>query len=210
MPCHVRRRSLIQSGLSSSSNADSRIGNRHVREGVLVLRLRRVEAVRGLVADDHHPRLAGVIALEPVERDVGDRGRVVTGPDLAPLAVEIELGAEILALALVRDEVVEAWPRLVVPLAHVILADVGGRVAGLLQHFGKAVHRGREFGEVVGHAVLVGVDAAQQRRPARRAQRRRAEGVRETHALVRDAIDLRRLDVGVPGVAERVRPEIVE
>jgi hypothetical protein len=59
------------------------------------------------MAEDHHPRLAAVIPLQPVERDVGDDRRVIPLPNLTLLAVEVELGIEVLALALVGDEVLE-------------------------------------------------------------------------------------------------------
>ena len=159
MPCHVWRRSLIHVGLVVERE-------RRLRDTAPARRRRRARtsapACRSCAAPCGraimHPRLPAVIALQPVEREVGDDGRVVAGPDLAPLAVEVELGVEVLALALVRDEVVEARARLVVVLAHVPLADVGRGVAGLLQHLGKAVHPGRELGEVVRDPVLVRVE----------------------------------------------------
>ncbi len=186
------------------------IADRNRIERPRVLRLGGVEAVRRLVADDHHPRLVAPITAQPLERDVGDSGRVVPGLDLAALAVEIELGAEILPLTLVGDEVVEAGPGLIVVLAHVILADVGRSVTGTLQHRRKVRQLGRELGEVVGDAVAMGVDATEERSAARRAQRRRAERVAKVDAFAGDAIDVRRPDVGMPGVAERVGAKVVE
>ena len=210
MPCHVAQAVLDPRRLVVEREGALRIRDLDAVESVLVFCLRRVEAVRRLVTEHHQPRLAAVIALQPVEGDVGDGRCVVVVPDLAPLAVDVELGAEILALALVGHEVVEPRPRRVVPFAHVVLADVRRRVPVVVELVGKVGEIARVLGEVVGDAVLVRVEAAQERRPARRAQRRRAERVPEVHALASDAIDVRRLDVGMSGVAERVPPEVVE
>ena len=80
MPCQVASRSLNQLGLVVELEGRLRIRDRHVVEGVLVLRLRGVEAVRRLVAEDQQERLAAVIALQPVEGQVGDDVRVVARP----------------------------------------------------------------------------------------------------------------------------------
>src|SRR5262249_1014163 len=40
--------------------------------------------------------------------------------------------------------------------------------------------------------------------------RRRTEGVPEIHALIGDAIDVRRLEVGVPGVTDRIPSQIIK
>jgi hypothetical protein len=126
------------------------------------------------------------------------------------LAVEIELGIEVLPLTFVGDEIVESGPRLVVALAHVPLAHVRGVIPGALQDLREGFERGGKLGEVVGDAVPVRVHAAQQRGPARRAQRRGREGVAEVDSFVGDAIDLRRPQVRVSGIPERIPAQIVE
>ncbi len=197
-------------GLVAERERARRIRHRRVVERAGVLRLRRVETVRRLVAEDQHPGLAGVIALQPLERHVGHDGRVVPALHLAALTVDVELGGEVPALPLVRHEIVEPRPRLVVVLPHVVLADVGRGIAGVVEHSRKVVHGRGKLGEVVRHAVLVRIHAAQERRTARRAQRRRGERVPEVHALVGDAIDVRGLQVRVPRVPDRVPAQIVE
>src|SRR5204862_5445440 len=99
-----------------------------------------------------------------------------------------------LPLTLVAGPVVEPGPLLVVPLAHVPLADVRGVVAGVVQALRIAGHVRRELREVVDHLMAVRVQAAQEAGPARRAQRTGAERVPEPDALVRDPIDVRGLE----------------
>ena len=55
----------------------------------------------------------------------------------------------------------------------------------------------------------MGVLAAEDRRPAGRAEGRRAERVDEVHPFVRKAVDVGRFDVGVAGTAEGVPPKVV-
>jgi hypothetical protein len=162
------------------------------------------------VADDHHPGLAAMVAGEPVECHVRDGRGVIFRLDLTPLAVHVELGIEIPALPLVGDEVVVPGPRLVVVLPHVVLADVGGRVTGALQALWKIVDPRVELGEVVRDPMLVGIEPAQQRRPARRTQRRRRERVPEIDSFPGEPIDVGGPHMRVAGIAQRVGAKIVE
>ena len=100
-------------------------------------------------------------------------------------------------------------PRRIVVLAHVPLAHVGGLVAGFVQAHRPVGEGGGKLGEIIRHAVGVRVSAGEDRRPARRAERRRAEHVRKAHAFVGDAIDVRRLERRMPGAAHRVPADVV-
>jgi len=72
------------------------------------------------------------------------------------------------------------------------------------------LERGGELGEVVGDAMPVRIHTAQERGPARRAQRRRRERIPEVHTFVGDAIDLGRANVRMTGIPGRIPAEIVE
>ena len=154
--CRARcsSRSLIQSGLSSSWNAERGRppARRRTRARTSAPGCRSCAAPCGR---GQQPRLARVVLLQPVERDVGDDVRVVARARPCAVAVDVELGVEVFALALVGDEVVEAGPRRVVVLAHVPLADVRRGVAGRLERPGMG--RSRELGEVVRARRAVGV-----------------------------------------------------
>ena len=142
------------------------IRNPDVVEAVRVFRLREIEAVRGLVPDHQQPRFAAVVALQPLLGQLGDGVRVVAGNDLAAVAVHVPLGVEVFALALVRDEPVEAGPRLVVVLAHVPLAEVSGVVARRLELHREAAEVRGILGEIVLHPMRVRVNAAEDARAA--------------------------------------------
>ena len=185
------------------------IRNPDVVEAVRVFWLGEIEAVRGLVADHQKPRFAAVVALEPVLGKLRDDVGVVAGDDLAALAVLVPFGVVVFALALVRGEPVEAGARLVVVLAHVPLAEVGGVVACALELHRKAAEVGGILREVVLHAVSVRVNAAEDARSAGGAERCGAEGVLEIHALLAQPVDVRRLQMRVAREAQCVPALIV-
>ena len=142
----------------------------NVVEGVGVFLFWEVETVGSLLPDHQHEGLALsrlLLAAHPRDRHVCDDVGVVARDHATVFAVEVELGVEVFALAFVGDEIVEARPGLVALLTHVPLADIRGLVAGLLQPPGKTVEVERIVGEVVGHAVGVGVEPAENRGPAR-------------------------------------------
>ena len=92
------------------------------------------------------------------------------------------------------------------------LADMGGLVAQPLQDgviVGQAVAVGVAR-HVVDDAVPAGVLAGDDRGAVGRAERRRMERLGEHRALVADAVDVRRLHVGMAADAELVEPEVVD
>ena len=186
-----------------------RIGHVDGVEGLFVFRLGEVETVWCFVADHHEPGLAVPRPGEPLLRHVGDDGGVVAFNDLALLAVEIEFGVEVFSLPFVGHEPVEAGARIVIVLTHVPFAKIGGVIPGGLQHCREAFQLGGILSEVIGHAMSVGVEPAQDARAARRAERRRAKRVFKMHAFPPETIDVRSFEVLVAGEAERVPALVV-
>src|SRR5262249_18764159 len=96
-----------------------------------------------------------------------------------------------------------------VVLAHVPLADVGRGISRSLERSRIAGQVVGVLGEVVAHAVRVRIDAAEEARAARRAERIGHERVREPYALVGDAVHVRRFEIAVSGAAQAVPALIV-
>ena len=88
------------------------------------------------------------------------------------------------------------------------LADVRSVVAGRLQIPREATQVGRVIGEVIRHAMGMGVQSRKVRRPGRRAKRRRYEHVFEPCALGGDPVEIRRLQERVP-LAAKLIPSLV-
>ncbi len=183
------------------------VGDVNVIKRVGVLLLRRVETMRCLVAEHEAPGFV-VGSLDVVSRQLGDAGGVVPGQHLA-FALDIEFGVEVLPLAFVRCPVVEVGALFVVVLAHVPLANIGRVVASLLKALGEAGDGGWEFSEIVPHAVLVGIHAAEDGGATGRAEGSGAEGVLEMHALFGQTVDVGRLQVGMSGASQMIPAKIV-
>ena len=113
-------------------------------------------------------------------------------------------------MAIVGDPVVVTGTGLAV-IAHVPLADVRRLVAERLQLemvVGQAVAR-RVARHVVDDAVTARVLAGEDRGAVRRADRRGVERALEERALGGDAVDVRRLHVGMAARAELVEAQVV-
>ena len=165
-----------------------------VQREVLVVRVPR--AVRGLVVAHQEERLVLGPVLEEVDRQIGDDvGHVAL--DL-PAARGLEEGRVVIdALARQDRPAVEAGR----VAAQVPLADHARMVAGRLQVLGDGRLRAVEAVEHR-HAVLVAVLAGQDAGPAGRADRVDAEAGVQSHALVGEAVEVRRLvDPAAGGVS---------
>ena len=147
-------------------------------------------AVRRLVLRHQEERLVLVAGLEPVDREVGDHVGDVTLV-LHALAHLDHRRVVVAPLAGQDVPVIEAGG-----IGHQVpLAEDRGLVAGGLEQFGKRDLRAVEAAvgvveEAVGVAVLAGEDGG----PRRPADGVGHEAPVEAHALLRDAIDVGRLD----------------
>ena len=157
---------------------------------MLVGRIGNPDAVWRFVAETQKKRLF-VLLFEPVDGEVRDDVRVVA-LGLTTLAIDVEGGVPVLALALVADPVVEARALLVVVLAHVPLADIGGLVAGILQGDGETRQVSRVLGEVVHHTVRVRVESRKEAGPRRGTERGGDECVGKPHTLVGEPVEIGR------------------
>ena len=165
--------------------------------------------MRGLVAQAEGPRLVGRLLPQPVEGKVGHHRRVVTRICLAACPVNVPFCAKVLPLAPVRHEPVEARAWRVVLFAHVPFANIGGAVTCLAQLAGPVRQRGGQLGEVVPHAVAVGVESRQQAGATGRAERGGAERLAEQRTPAGQGIDLRRADVRRAIATERGGAEVI-
>ena len=134
----------------------------------------------------------GTLAAQPVERLAGEHVGGVAGHRVAR-AVHVQDRVLVDALAAEAHPVIEAGTRVVHVLAHVPFPDVGRAPAGLLQQCREEHRPLRDARCVVHHAVPVRVLAGQDRGPARRAQRRGHERVRQVRALRSHAVQAGRL-----------------
>ena len=109
------------------------------------------------------------------------------------------------------DPAVVARPR-PARIAHVPLADMGGLVAQLLQDdvIVRQAMAVRVARHIVDDAVAARILAGQDRGAVGRAERRGVEGRREHRAFMADAVDVRRLHVGMAADTQFVEPEIVD
>ena len=165
--------------------------------------------MHGLVREKKRERLRAPpleeLDREPVEQ-IGDvAGALLVG------SVDVQLRVLEAPMAVERDPVVVTRPRPAV-VAHVPLADVRGLVAELLQRemvVGQAMAH-RVARDVVDDPVPARVLAGHDRRPVGRADRRRMERALEYRALMRDAVDVRRLQVRMTAGAELVVAQVVD
>ena len=149
--------------------------------------------MRRLVADDQAKRL-GLILGQELQ---GEIGRDIIHPARRLLRLTVDLERAIFVTALTDEARREVAARALAGLlAHVELADVAGRVAGLPQQAGVRHRVGREGRVIVGDAVQVVVSPGQEASPAWRAERVDDERVAEPDALGSDAIEVRRLEPG--------------
>ena len=167
---------------------------------MLVVRVPR--AVRGLVVAHEEERLVLGPVLEEVDRQIGDDvGHVALDPPAAGGLDEVRVVID--ALARQDRPAVEAGR----VAAQVPLADHARMVARRLQVLGDGRLRAVEAVEHR-HAVLVAVLAGQDAGPAGRADRVDAEAGVETHALLGEAVEVRRLvdpaAIGADGVCRMV------
>ena len=146
-------------------------------------------AVRGLVVQQQAERFLRVASvLQPVEGQVGGDVGGVAGDDAA-LAVIYKGRVVVLALSDEDVPVVEAGGG----GGQVPLADDGGLVAGLAQELGEGLLAAVEGAGVVGESVLVAVLAGEQAGPAGTADGVGHETLREDHARIGQAVDVRGL-----------------
>ena len=151
------------------------------------------------------PRLAQEVDGVFVQK-IGDVAFV-----LALIAVDVQHRIDDRAVAREAHPAVVARPR-PAGIAHVPFADMGGLVAQPLQDaviVGQAMAVGVAR-HVVDDAVAAGVLAGDDRGAVGRAERRGVEGRREHRALVADAVDMRRLHVGMAADPQLVEPEVVD
>ena len=149
--------------------------------------------VWGLVGEIEEERFVAAPVPEPPERvlrqDVGDVAVV-----LYPVAVDVELGVDVVALFLEAHPAVERRPGFgAVDPERVPLPDEGGLVAGVLEVVDEERVVVGPGMLVVDDAVFVGVLTGEDGGPARRTQRRADRRVREVCAPVRHPVHVRRL-----------------
>ena len=147
--------------------------------------------VDGLVREVEEERPIGAALFQPVERVVGELvGDVAALRHRLAVDVEAVRAREVRALAAEADPAIEAGLRRIAVAAHVPLADERGLVAGLLQILRKERRARRHRVDVVDDAMPVRVLAGENRRAARRAQRRRDERVPHVHAALRERVEM--------------------
>ena len=168
---------------------------------------RRERGVHRLVGQVEQERTVLVAVVQELDRVVGQQIGGVPLP-LDAGSVDVERRIDVRPLPPERDPVVEPGARVVAGAAHVPLADERGVVAGGLQPDGERRQVAGHGGAVVEHLVGVGVEPRQDRRPARRAQRRGDERVLEEDAALGEPIEVRRLEV-VVAEPEPVEPLVV-
>ena len=162
-----------------------------------------------LVGEEQRERLVALLAQELDGMGVQEIGDVAFV--LAFIAVDVEHRIDDRAVAGEAHPAVVARPR-PARIAHVPLADMGGLVAQPLQDdviVGQAMAV-RVARHVVDDAVPAGVLAGDDRGAVGRAERRGVERRGEHRAFVADAVDVRRLHVGMAADAQLVEPEIVD
>ena len=133
---------------------------------------------------------------QEVHGEVGQQvGRIALV--LGPHAVDVQRRVGVRTLAPKRHPVLEPRPRVVAGAAHVPFAHEGGLVSGGLQPDRERRQIRGHRGAVVEHLVGVRIETRQDRRTARRAERRGDECVLEQDALLGQAVEVRRLEVRV-------------
>ena len=155
-----------------------------------VAQRRRPFPVRCLVLAHEHKGFRFVAILQPFERHVTDDIRHVAG-HRHPFAHFDH--RRIIVNALARENLPEIKAGRIG--AEVPFANDGRLVAGLLQELGEGLLRAVERGiRVIGKAVEVTVFSRENRRARRTTNRIRHEAPVEAHPLLRDAIDVRRVE----------------
>ncbi len=170
-------------------------------------RRRRERTVHGLVRQVQTERRLPR-PLQPSHGVVGQQiGHVAFGLEVP--AVLVQLRIDVLALARKAQPIIKAGarvrPRLHVPLAH--KRRLVARPAKQLRK--RRQRRVGVHGRVDPHPMRVCVRAGQERRPTRRAERRRHERVGEPRALPGQAVHVRRLNERMPEAAHRVPAHVV-
>ncbi len=186
-------------GRDESAFADGR------RRAVVVLDDVRV---KGLVSEEQHEGLFS-LAREKIDGAIGEEvGDVAL--HLPRGAILVKVRVDRLPLPLHAHPVVEARPPGLV-VSHMPLSEKRGVVAGGVENPRKRLKLVTSLAPVgvVRDPVSPGVETGQDVGAARRAERCRCEGVRETNAFTGDAIDVRRFHEGVTVGADVVPAEIV-
>ena len=124
---------------------------------VLIFGFRGEGSVGRLVADDEAKRtISRPLLTQIVDGHVGQCGSVVPGDHL-PLSIDIEFRIEVIALPLMTDPVIKPRPSGVISFTHVPLPDVSRLIARRLKLTRVTGEVFRIIGEVVDHAVSMGV-----------------------------------------------------
>ena len=126
--------------------------------------------------------------------------------------VFVDYRIDVLSLALETDPIVESRPARIVE-AHVPFSDEGGLVASLTESPGEGIKRMADDVDpqpvVIRDQVFVGILTCQEARSTGRAKRARHEELGEARTLVGEAINVRRLQVGIARDAEPVGALII-
>ena len=213
-PCQLLRWSRTHRGRRASSSAAYRLapGRREPRrrERALVAVGGNEVCVHTLVRQVEEERPRSVASLQPVERVVRQLVRdVALLRHLLAVDVQASRRRAVRALPGEADPAVEARLRPPIVVAHVPLPHQRRLVPRLLQVLREEYGASRDRRVVVHHLVLVGIQAGEDRRPARRTQRRRHERVSEVRALSSDAVHAGRLDDRMPHEAHGVVAVVV-
>ena len=89
-------------------------------------------------------------------------------------------------------------------------SNEGGAVAAVLQVLAEEAQRVRRAALVVHHAVRVRVEAGQNRRATRRAERGRDERLRKVHSVIRQPIDSGCFQKRMPKATERIPSLVID
>ena len=134
-----------------------RIVDADVFKQVLIFGFRGEWCVRRLVSNDEAKRsICRPLLTQIVDGHLGQRGCVVPGDHL-PLSIDVEFRIEIIALPSMTDPVIKPRPSGIIGFTHVPLPDVSRLIARRLKLTRVTGEVFRIIGEVVDHAVSMGV-----------------------------------------------------
>jgi hypothetical protein len=160
-----------------------------------------------LVSQVHEERTIRRCVHEPFHIVSEQVGRVTLG--VYTFAIDIQRGIDGFPLSWHSDPVVESGARAVVA-SHVPLAEEPRPIAGALKFQWEHPEAVAWSSGVVDDAVSVRVLACQEACPARRAERRRGECVREAHPFARESVHVRRIDERMAGDSHLIPAHVVD
>ena len=133
-----------------------RVGDFHLVKGMGVFGLGKIKTVGSFMPDHAKPGFVFVCFINPFRSHIGDDIGVITGNHLS-IARDIEFSVKVFPLALVGYKGIEAWPWVVVFLAHVPFSEISGLISGIMECTGKTLKILRILSEVINNSMGMGV-----------------------------------------------------